>query len=135
MEIMTSYADLVRKIKILETQSELIDAEMDYWFGKLAFSGTGSAKFGMLAAVDNTEEIHIRKYRTEKMLEFYKEIEKEMKENIDALEGLPYKIARLRFIDGMNYQEVAEELGLTYGYVRQVASKSNKERTALFEKA
>lgn len=136
MDIMTNYKDLVRKIGILETQLELIEAEMLYWFGKddFAFGGKGSAKFGMVAAMGSIEEIHIKKHRVLKMLEFYKEVEKEIKGGIDSLEGLPYKISKLRFLEGKTYQEIAVELGLTYGYIRQIASKTNKERTAMLEK-
>lgn len=43
--------------------------------------------------------------------------------------GLEYKIAKLRFIDGMTYQEIADKLDYSYGYIRKVVSQGNKEVT------
>ncbi|MGE7917174.1 hypothetical protein [Lysinibacillus xylanilyticus] len=34
-----------------------------------------------------------------------------------------------RFIDGMTYQEIADELKYSYGYIRKVVSQGNKEVT------
>lgn len=62
-------------------------------------------------------------------------MEEEMRLSIEGLEGVQYKIARLRVIEGMTYQEIADELGLTHGYVRQVSSKTNKQRTDILKNA
>ncbi|MEK3993688.1 sigma factor-like helix-turn-helix DNA-binding protein [Psychrobacillus sp. FSL K6-2365] len=135
MEVIDCYKDVVRKIDILERELEIIEVEMTFWFGKLAFGGRGSAKFGMLAAMDNTQDIYNKKYDVLKLLEFYKEMEEEMRLSIEGLEGVQYKIARLRVLEGMTYQEIADELGLTHGYVRQVSSKTNKKRTDILKNA
>ncbi|MEY9976336.1 sigma factor-like helix-turn-helix DNA-binding protein [Lysinibacillus sp. RC79] len=38
---------------------------------------------------------------------------------------MEYRIAKLRFIDGMTYQEIADKLGYSYGYIRKVVSQGN----------
>ena len=136
MKIMTSYNDLLRKISILEDQLELTEAELNYWFGNgdIVFgTGVGTAKFGMMAAIDNVDTLHKRKHKISKMIDFYKEIEEEMRTSIDSLEGLPYKVARMRFIEGMSYQRIAKDLGYSYGYIRNVASGYDKDMTAFAE--
>ncbi|WP_425492704.1 sigma factor-like helix-turn-helix DNA-binding protein [Lysinibacillus agricola] len=44
-------------------------------------------------------------------------------------------MAKLRFIDGMTYQEIADKLGYSYGYIRKVVSQGNKEVTTTLVKA
>lgn len=136
MQIIECYADLVRKISIIETELEMLQLDVDYWFGtSLPLAGKGSQAYGMDTAAKNVDRLHKRINELNKLLEAYIEIQKELIVNIEALEGLPYKIARMRFLEDKSYQEIAEELGYAYSYVRQVVSKSNKERTAILKKA
>lgn len=135
MQIIENYADLLRKISIIETQIEMLQIDVDYWFGTgLPLAGKGSQAYGMDTASMNVDRLHKRLNELNKMLEFYQEIQKELHDNIYALEGLPYKIARMRFLEDKTYQEIADELGYTYGYIRRVVSKGNKEVTAIISK-
>lgn len=135
MQIIENYADLLRKISIIETQLEMFQIDVDYWLGTgIPLAGRGSAAYGMDTAAMNVDRLHKKINELNRMLEFYQEIQKELQDNINALEGLPYKIARMRFLDDKSYQEIADELGYTYGYIRRVVSKGNKEVTAIINK-
>lgn len=136
MQIIENYADLIRKISIIETQIEMLQIDVDYWFGTgLPLAGKGSAAYGMDTAAMNVDRLHKRINELNKMLEYYWEVKKEIGDNVNALEGLPYTIAKMRFLEDKSYQEIAEELGYTYGYIRRVVSKGNKEVTAILNKA
>ena len=135
MQIIENYADLLRKISIIETQIEMFQIDVDYWFGTgLPLAGKGSREYGIDTAAMNVDRLHKKINELNKMLEFYQEIKKEMHDNINALEGLPYKIAKMRFLEDKSYQEIADELGYAYGYIRKVVSQGNKEVTAILKK-
>ncbi|MCS1382743.1 hypothetical protein NXZ75_11115 [Lysinibacillus sphaericus] len=134
MEIMKNYADLLRIIDILKAEIEMLEVDKEYWLGKneqLPFASIGAEKYGLDIASQRTDRLNDRIVSLEAKLDHYQAIEKEIRENVEKLEGLEYKIAKLRFIDGMTYQEIADELGYTHDHIRRVASKSKKKETEL----
>lgn len=134
MEMMKDYADLVRRIDIFKAQLELIENDLMYWHGpNKPLWSKGAREYGLDTAALRVDEIMERKRKLEKQIEFHEEIRQEILENINQLQGLPYRIARLRFIEGYSYQQVAEKLGYSYGYIRNVMSKSDNEMTAISE--
>lgn len=127
MEIIKNYVDLCRKIDIIETQLLQVDIDLKYWFGRgeLPFTGTGADDFGVIASIGNIQDLHDKKHRLQKMLDFYLDIKKETEDKIEELEGTEYKIARMKYIENMNYKEIANVLGLSHGRVRNIASSKN----------
>lgn len=134
MQIIENYADLIRKISIIETQIEMFQIDVDYWLGTgIPLAGRGSAAYGIDTAAMNVDRLHKKINDLNKMLEYYQEIQQELLVNINALQGLPYTIAKMRFLEDKSYQEIADELGYAYGYIRKVVSKGNKEITAILQ--
>ncbi|MEY9980459.1 sigma factor-like helix-turn-helix DNA-binding protein [Lysinibacillus sp. RC79] len=134
MEIMKNYADLLRIIDIVKAEIEMLEVNKEYWIGKnehLPFFSVGADKYGLDVASQRTDRLNGRIASLEEKLEHYQAIEKEIRENVEKLEGLEYKIAKLRFIDGMTYQEIADQLGYTHDHIRRVASKSKKKEIVL----
>lgn len=125
MELIRNYMDLCRKIDIIETQLLQVDIDLKYWFGRgeLPFTGTGADDFGVIASIGNLQDLHDKKHRLQKMLEFYTDIKLETEEKINQLEGLNYQIARMKYMENKSYKEIADELGKSYGYIRNVASQ------------
>lgn len=135
MQIIENYADLLRKISIIETEIEMLQIDVDYWFGTgLPLTGKGSQAYGLDTGAKNVDRLHKRMNDLNRLLEAYIEIQKELIINIEALEGLPYRIAKMRFLEDKSYQEIADELGYTYGHIRNVVYKSDKQITALTKK-
>lgn len=135
---MKNYADLIRIIDIVKAEIEMLEIDKEYWIGKverLPFFSTGASKYGLDVASQRVDRLNGRITSLETKLKHYQAIEKEIRENIDKLEGLEYKIAKLRFIDSMTYQEVADNLGYSYGYIRKVVSRGNKEVTISLAKS
>lgn len=124
VEIIKNYVDLCRKIDIIETQLLQVDIDLKYWFGRgeLPFTGTGADDFGVIASIGNIQDLHDKKHRLQKMLDFYLDIKKETEDKINLLEGLNYQIARMKYLENKTYKEIAVELGKSYGYIRNVAS-------------
>lgn len=123
LEIIKNYVDLCRKIDIIETQLLQVDIDLKYWFGRgeLPFTGTGADDFGVIASIGNLQDLHNRKHRLQKMLEFYQDIKTETENLIAKLEGLPYQIAKMKYIENKSYKQIADELGKSYGYIRNIA--------------
>lgn len=138
MLIMESYADILKVIEIIKAEIEALQLDLDYWLGKhnkhLVFS-EGARKYGLDVATKRVDFLYDRMEKLEERLGAYQEIEKEIRENVEKLDGLHHKIAKLRFIDGMTYQEIADKLGYSYGYIRKVVSQGNKEVTTTLVKA
>lgn len=131
MEIIKNYVDLCRKIDIIEVQLLQVDIDLKYWFGRgeLPFTGTGADDFGVIASIGNLQDLHDKKHRLQKMVDFYLDIKKETEDKINQLEGLNYQIARMKYMENKSYKDIAEELQMNYSYIRRVASKSNNEVT------
>ncbi|OLN21414.1 hypothetical protein BTO30_14955 [Domibacillus antri] len=135
MEIMKNYADLVRQIDVIQLQIEMLQVDRDFWYGRnfgvegrLPFTGRGAQEYGIQVAAENTDRINVKINKLQEQLDFCLQLKEEMDDSINALNGLAYRIARMRFIEDKSYQEIAKELGYSYGYIRKVVSKANKER-------
>ena len=138
MLIMESYADILKVIEIIKAEIEAVQLDLDYWLGKSSkhpLFSEGARKYGLDTAAERVDFLYNRMEKLEGRLNAYQEIEKEIRENVEKLDGLHHKIAKLRFIDGMTYQEIADKLGYSYGYIRKVVSQGNKEVTTTLVKA
>lgn len=65
----------------------------------------------------------------EKTLKGYKETKEKIDDKLKGLEGIPYKIAYLKLVEGLNLQEIASKLGYSYQYIREIHAKTYKEPT------
>lgn len=59
----------------------------------------------------------------------------EMKEMLDKLEGLEYKVAYKKHVEGKRLHEIADELGYSYPYIRKVHMRIEKEGTKAEQKS
>ncbi|MER2107445.1 MAG: sigma factor-like helix-turn-helix DNA-binding protein [Solibacillus sp.] len=131
--IFETYKDIVATIEVIKAEIEALQLDLDYWVGKHSSHplwSQGATKYGLDVASDRADFLYERMGKLEDRLKAYEEIEQEISENIEKLQGLEYRIAKLRFIEGLSYQEIADKLGYSYGYIRRVVSKGNKEVTS-----
>lgn len=133
MQVMTCYKDLVRMIGLLESQLELLQGELTFWWPNdmlKAHRSKGFMNYPLDVTMEKKGNIQHQMEQTEKILEFYKTVKDDMDKHIHSLEGLEYKVAYLRFVEDKTYKEIADDLGYNYDYIRQVASRSKgKELT------
>lgn len=130
MKIMKNHADLLNEIEIIKGQIEQYELSLKYWSGNSdtpMLGATGAEKFGLSAASLNIDRINKEVNALVAMLDAFNMIRRQNENSINRLQGLKYKIAKLRFIEGMSYKEIAEELNYNYNYIRRVAAKLQKE--------
>lgn len=122
--IFESYKDILTTIEIVQAEIDGLQLDLDYWLGKnsdhLLFS-QGASKYGVDVAAQRVDFIYGRIRLLDERLTAYKEIEQEIRENVDKLEGLQHSIAKLRFIFGVTYSEIAEQLGYSESHIKHVA--------------
>ena len=127
--IFESYKDILTTIGIIQAEIEGLQLDLEYWLGQnsdhLLFS-EGASKYGLDVATQRVDFIYGRIRLLEERLTAYKEIEQEIRENVDKLEGLQHSIAKLRFIFGLTYSEIAEQLGYSERNIKRVASSHTK---------
>lgn len=129
MKIMKNHADLLNEIEIIKGQIEQYELSLKYWSGNSdtpMLGATGAEKFGLSAASLNIDRIGKEINALEAMLRAFNMIRRQNEEHINKLEGLGYKIAKLRFLKGMSYKEIADKLDYSYSHVRKVAAETNK---------
>lgn len=134
MMIMKNHADLLHEIEIIKEQIEQLEISAKHWMGDnldnggiLILVGEGASKYGLSVASQNVDRIHKKINALQTMLEGFEMIRVKNEKRINRLQGLGYKIAKLRFIEGMSYKEIAEELGYSYGYIKNVAAETKRE--------
>lgn len=129
MKIMKNHADLLQEIEIIKNQIEQYEMSVNYWFGQSTIpmmNAEGAQKFGLGIASENIDRIHRKINALQRMLEAFEFTRDENEKRINQLEGLGYKIARLRFVEGMTYKEIAEELNYSHSHIRRVAAETNR---------
>lgn len=112
---MNNYAELLRLIDLVRAEIDMLEKDHKLSVGKRELWSARSNR------------LKHRISQLQNKLEHYVVIEEEIRLNIEKLEGLPYKIAKLRFIDGHSYNEVADILGYSYSHIRKVVSKCNQD--------
>ncbi|MFJ7736669.1 hypothetical protein ACIQ2D_10015 [Lysinibacillus sp. NPDC097287] len=129
---MKNYADLVRLIDVVKAEIEMLEKDHKFWFGKsehLSVGSEGSRRYGLDVSTERSDRLDKRINQLQEKLAYYVVIEEEIRVNIEKLEGLPYKIAKLRFIDGHSYNEIADILGYSYSDIRSEVCQNNTTGT------
>lgn len=144
MQIMKNYSDLVTEIELVKDQIEFTKEEVRYWLGVdlddgkgVPLAGAGDHKFGINAALIQSDK-KIASYQG--LRDRLKELEYakvRMDILLEKFEGLEYKIAYKRIVEFKTHQEIADELGYSHQYIRELWSRirTNTQHTDLLKKA
>ena len=129
MKIMKNHADLIREIEIIKEQIEQLEISVKYWLGDsemLVLTGEGAGKYGLSIASESVDRLHKKINALRTMLDGFELIRDKNEQRINQLQGLGYRIAKLRFINGYSYKEIAEKLGYSYSHIRNIAAETGK---------
>ncbi len=121
MLLISTYQDLLTEIEVYEERLKDLEREQ-YAIDRLVKSNTIDYYNQLERQMDLNNKYAI----TQSILEDKKETQRQMLEKIQQLEGLEYKIAYKRFIEGKTLNEIAGELGYSYDYIRELSSKAKR---------
>lgn len=130
-EVLGSYRDLCNEIEYWETM--LKGKEIEWKINrKLMFknpspNGGGYIPVGMDIAAGNLDKIRERHDEIERIIRLKKRLKRAAEKVLSRFEGVEYKVAYARFVEGKLLREIAGELNYSYDYVRKIMSKVNKE--------
>jgi len=124
-----NFLDLCTEIELIELDLERVDADMEFWFGKGGFmlGSFGATKFGSKEAIERIEYFHNKKHGILKRLEHYKDMKEDYVKGLEKFTGLEHKITVMRHVKNMRTKEIANELNLSDGYIRNILSKCDKK--------
>jgi DNA-directed RNA polymerase specialized sigma subunit len=130
LEIFVHYNDLCLEIEILHEQIELTEKEVKFWYsaGSIPLGSYGAFKYGANTALNQSEKKIKYLNRLKERLELLEEAKKKIDAAMNQFEGLDYKVAKMRYLDGMTLKQIASELGFSYAYIREVMSKLRKQQ-------
>lgn len=138
MEIIKSYKDLCEEIEIWKWRVEAYKAEIKALKKLAKVYGPSDVK-GIdysQPKVQNTNQIGFeefleRLYKLEHHIYIHEEAiknmekcRKNMEERIKKLEGIDQKVVYMRDIEGKKLMDIAEELGYSYQYIKEVSARN-----------
>lgn len=132
---MKNYSDLLIEIALVKEQIEITSEELEYWYGVdhkgkgIPLGGKGSHKYGAnTSVVQADKKINVLNNLYERLRKLeYAKVRQDML--LERFEGLEYKIMYRRKVLNMNLKEIAEDLGYSHGYIRNVISSCDKNMT------
>ncbi len=138
MDVVKSYKDLCEEIEIWKWRVEAYKAEIKALKKLAKVYGPSDVK-GIdysQPKVQNTNQIGFeefleRLYKLEHHIYIHEEAiknmekcRKNMEERIKKLEGIDQKVVYMRDIEGKTLKEIAEELGYSYQYIKEVSARN-----------
>lgn len=138
MDVVKSYKDLCEEIEIWKWRVEAYKAEIKVLKKLAKVYGPSDVK-GIdysQPKVQNTNQIGFeefleRLYKLEHHIYIHEEAiknmekcRKNMEERIKKLEGIDQKVVYMRDIEGKKLMDIAEELGYSYQYIKEVSARN-----------
>lgn len=140
MDTIKSYKDLCREIEIWKTRVEAYKAEIKALKKLAKVYGPGDVK-GIdysQPKVQNTnqigfEEFIIRLQKLENHIYIHEEAignmikaKEKIEEHLENLEGIDQKVVYMRDIEGKKLMDIAEQLGYSYDYIKEISARNKK---------
>ena len=140
MDIIKSYSDLCEEIEIWKTRIEAYKAEIKALKKLAKFDGPrevtgidysqpyvrGTSQIGFEEALERLGELENHIFIHQNTIEQLERSREDMERRIDKLEGIDKKVVYMRDIKEKSLKEIAEELGYSYDYIREVSSRNKK---------
>lgn len=140
MEFIKSYKDLCEEIEIWKERVKAYEAEIEalkklakiYGPGEvkgLDYSqpkGEGVNQIGFEEFLERLQKLESHIYIHLEAIENMEKHKKNIEERIKKLNGIDYKVVYMRDIEGKSLVEIAEELGYSYDYIKEVSARNKR---------
>ncbi|SDX87884.1 RNA polymerase sigma factor sigma-70 region 4 domain-containing protein [Tepidimicrobium xylanilyticum] len=140
MDVVKSYKDLCEEIEIWKDRLKSYEVQLKS-ISKLAkLDGPsditaidyskpyvdGTKQIGFEEALEMLKKIENHIYLHKQAIENMERYKKRIKERIKNLEGIDYKVVYMRDIEGKSLVEIAEELGYSYDYIKEISARNKR---------
>lgn len=142
MDKLESYRDLLKEIELWEIRLDDLNKERNYLvkkmsrppINKLTANYDGMPKAGMavvdfVGMWDRVREIDEKIGIAQDILSLKREAKRKMEKVMSEMDTLEYKIAYGRDVERKPLYEIAQELGYSYGWIRQCSMRIKRLRT------
>lgn len=120
MKLISTYQDLLSEIEIYENRLDDLHRE-DYALRRIEYNHIELSLY-----VDRKHKLNNEAAIIQSILDDKRETQRQILQKLRQLEGLEYKIAYKRFVEGKSLNQIAEELGYSHDYMKEVSSKKIK---------
>jgi DNA-directed RNA polymerase specialized sigma24 family protein len=122
-----SYNDLCKEIEILELRAS--DLEFQMRIAKsICFRGFVTDQYSRIPldkALGQYDDVKDELLSVVAMLEHKQQTKQEMERRMNAFDGLEYKVAYMRDIQGKFLDQIADELGYSLDWIKKVSRRTS----------
>lgn len=140
MDVVKSYKDLCEEIEIWKWRVEAYKAEIKALMKLAKVYGPSDIKgidysqpkvqnisqIGFEEFLERLYKLEHHIYMHEEAIKNMEKCRKNMEERIKKLEGIDYKVVYMRDIEGKALKEIAEELGYSYQYIKEISARNKR---------
>lgn len=116
---LNTYLTIQDEIEVLELQIELNKTELKRWNNYRTRDGDLAKHQTFLTSLERQNKLQKEIDQLETRKEELIRRKKEIISLVDKFEGLEHKILKMKYIENKTLEEVAEELGYSYQYIRR----------------
>ncbi len=120
-ELIVLYIEIVEKIKTLKTAKSACDVAVN---AMMKFS---TKKNNFADEIDNFVNIL---YATNELSQFILDVENkifEVEKKFGSVDGVYHEVMYMRDIERKSLKEIADELGYSYGYIKNISAKNPRK--------
>ena len=140
MDTIESYKDLCKEIEIWKERLKTYEVQIEAIRKLAKLDGptdiTGidysqphvdsTNQIGFEEALEMLGKLESHIYLHQKAIQSMEKSKKKIEEKIKGLEGLDKRAVYMRDIEGMTLKDIAEKLGYSYDYIREISSKNKR---------
>ncbi|CDQ22587.1 hypothetical protein [Halobacillus karajensis] len=133
MELMKNYSDLLTEIECIKQEIRLTEREFEYWSGiRMHDKESDGIPLGTMkhhkvsTQLTQIEKKRIALNRLNERLEYHEKYKERMDKLMQQFNGLEYKVAYKKWVEMKKLKEIAEELGYSEQYIKEISAKLSK---------
>ncbi len=127
----TSYHDLCKEIEILDLRADDLEKEArvclkTVWTGEPPTDRTVYVHMPLDKALSRYEQVMSNLCEIQDLLRCKRVTKAQIEQRLNEFEGLEYRVAKMRDIDGKALDQIADELGYSFNWIAKVSSRTTR---------
>lgn len=124
----TSYHDLCKEIEILDLRADDLEKEArvclkTVWTGEPPSDRSTYVHVPLNTALTQYESVMTKLCEVQEVIRNKRVTKAQIEQRLGEFDGLEYRVAKMRDIDGKALDIIADELGYSYNWIMKVSSR------------